>query len=610
MTTGKAVGNFNKGLSGDDIEMGSIRNGEESTDSSAPDMHTDVTEKIMHDPLGHVNTFMDIIEDKIKEICKRHKKILACITYLMLSMGFTTYLIAACIMNFPRARALLCLTITAAVCIIYWLVKKYFGDVIIKDILKPLQIHFINRFSMVLKWSFVILFILFVFSWIIYDSVDNPERLISLAGLFIYIFIGFLLSANRSRIKWRPVLWGFALQFVFGLLILRTNAGYGVFKWIGDRITIFLGFSSEGSIFLFRDLPQFAFTILPVIAYFSSFTYLVWYLGIIQVVIKKIAWLLEITMGTSPAESFNAAGNIFIGQTEAPLLIRPFLEGMTESELHAVMTGGFATISGSVLAIYIHFGISATHLLSASIMSAPAALAMSKLMYPEVEEPSVKSVEEITVETTNERNVFEAIAEGATMSISLVASMVVNLIAFLSLLKCANSILGWLGSMVGEPAFSFEFICSYALMPFAYIMGVSWDDSFIAAELLGVKTFLNEFVAYQRLSVYIKNRETGSGNTLSIRSEVIITYALCGFANFGAMGIVLGCISSLVPSKRGVLAKHLLRALVAGTLACFMTACIAGLLYETSINNVTTVSASRNTSVTTNGTVHNIRVHL
>ena len=314
-------------------------------------------------------------------------------------------------------------------------------------------------------------------------------------------------------------------------------------------------------------------------------------------------------MGTSPAESFNAAGNIFIGQTEAPLLIRPFLEGMTESELHAVMTGGFATIAGSVLATYIHFGVSAHHLLTASVMSAPAALAMSKLMCPEVEEPAVKKVEDIKVEKTDEKNILEAIAVGAAMSIGLVANIAVMLIAFLSLLKCANSVLGWFGSMVGEPAFSFEYICSYLFMPFAYIMGVSWDDSFKVAELLGVKTFLNEFVAYDRFSVFIKNKAKGTGDTLSSRSEVITTYALCGFANFGSMGIQLGGIGCLAPGKKKVLAKHVLRALVAGTLACFMTACIAGILYEEGkydsefvMNTTTSLNITRMTNPLLNNT--------
>ena len=450
-----------------------------------------------------------------------------------------------------------------------------------KKVFNPIRVHFIDRFWKCIKWGFIILFIAFVIFWIAYDTAKNSERLISLAGLFVYMIIGFLFSTNRNKIKWRPILWGFLLQFVFGLLILRTDVGFQVFKWIGDRVAILLGFSSDASAFFFRGLPQFAFIILPIIAYFSALIYLLWYFGIINVVIVKLGWVFQITMGTTPGESVSAAGNIFLGMVISPLLIRPFLAQMTESELHAIMTGGFATIAGSVLGTYIYlFGISATHLISASVMSAPAALAMSKLMCPEVEEPVIKSVDNIRIQETEEKNAFEAAAVGASMSISLIANVVVNLIAFISLLACANSILAWLGSMVGEPALSFEFICSYIFMPFAYIMGVSWDDSFKVAELFGIKTFLNEFVAYQRLSMLIRSSKIGIGPTLSTRSQVIATYALCGFANIGSMGFTIGGLSALVPSKRTVFAKHVVRAMVAGTLACFMTACIAGLLYE------------------------------
>jgi len=390
-----------------------------------------------------------------------------------------------------------------------------------------------------------------------------------------------ILSFFCFQINWQPVFLGFALQFIFGLLILRTQIGLDFFQWLGDRVSIFLSFSSAGTEFLFDDIFNFAFSVLPVIVFFSAFTYVCFYLGVLQGVITKIAYVLQITMGTSPAESINAAGNIFIGQTEAPLLIRPFLNGMTKSELHAVMTGGFATIAGSVLAAYVKSGISASHLLSASVMSAPAALAMAKLMYPETEEPEFKNVDDIEVEKTDEKNVFEALAVGASMSISLVANIAVMLIAFLSMLKLANEILGWFGGMIGLDEFSFEFICSYVFMPFAYIMGVSWDDAFIVGELLGVKTFLNEFIAYKRLGALIFNRVNENDKAqMSIRSEVITTYALCGFANFGSMGVQLGGISALAPSRRPVLAKVVFRALIAGTMACFMTACIAGLLYD------------------------------
>jgi len=263
------------------------------------------------------------------------------------------------------------------------------------------------------------------------------------------------------------------------------------------------------------------------------------------------------------------------------------------------MTGGFATIAGSVLATYILFGVSASHLLSASVMSAPAALAMSKLMYPETEEPEFTEVDKIEIDGTEETNVFEALAVGASMSIGLVANIGVMIIAFLSVLALFDGLLGWFGGMVGLHELSFEFICSYVFMPFAFIMGVDYKDSFEVAKMLGIKTFLNEFIAYEKLGDIIKNRVLERGGlTMSIRSEVIATYALCGFANFGSMGVQIGGISSLAPSKRTVLSQVVLRALIAGTLACFMTACVAGILYDESRYDVSIKIPTNGTNTT------------
>lgn len=540
----------------------------------------DATKRTLRGPLAPVNNFLNAVEENTVSFVKEQESYVIGTFLLLLFCGYMVYFIIAVNKDFDRARDLVYVTCFGLFCILYWAVKKYCGRAIWKTILKPLHASLLSYWKF-LKWLGILLFVGFTLFWIIYDTRKEPERLISLAGLFVYVLLGFLLSKKRDQVKWRPVLWGFALQFIFGLLILRTDAGFQFFDWLGDRVTIFLSFSSSGSKFVFGDLSQFGFTVLPVIVYFSSFTYLTYYLGIIQVVIKKIAWLLQVTMGTSPSESVNAAGNIFIGQTEAPLLIRPFLETMTESELHAVMTGGFATIAGSVLGAYISFGVSASHLLSASVMSAPAALAMSKLMYPEIEEPAIKSVDDITIERTDEQNIFEAMAVGASMSIGLVANITVMLIAFLAMLALTNGVLHWLGCMVDECDFSFEYMCSYVFMPFAYIMGVEWDDSFEVAKLLGVKTFLNEFIAYKRFAQIITNRvQNLDGDKISIRSEVITTYALCGFANFGSMGVQLGGLSVLAPSKRTILSRIVLRALIAGTFACFMTACIAGMLYD------------------------------
>eukprot|EP00057_Strongylocentrotus_purpuratus_P007004 XP_011661478.1 PREDICTED: solute carrier family 28 member 3 [Strongylocentrotus purpuratus] len=388
-----------------------------------------------------------------------------------------------------------------------------------------------------------------------------------------------VLPANNGRfhsVKWRPVIWGLALQMLLGLFILRTYPGFVLFEWLSDVVYAFLNFSAAGAIFLFGENYQehyFAFAVLPIIIYFSAVISVLYYWGVMQTVIQKVAWLMQRTMRTSASESLNAAGNIFVGMTEAPLLIKPYLKDMCVFvvSLHAVMTGGFATVAGSTLGAYILYGIDATHLITASVMSAPAALAMSKLFYPETEK-SKHLTEEDMVE---ELNVIEAAANGASQAIPLVLNVAANLIAFLSLLALVNALLGYFGGLVGYPQLTFEFICSYVFVPIAFIMGVEWADCRVVAELIGLKTFVNEFYAYEVLGKYIENRTTGAGPTLSVRSEVIATYALCGFANIGSVGIVLGALGPMAPSRKGDLAAVAIRALIAGTVACFMTACIA-----------------------------------
>ncbi|PIK62885.1 putative solute carrier family 28 member 3, partial [Apostichopus japonicus] len=403
-------------------------------------------------------------------------------------------------------------------------------------------------------------------------------------------------------VKWRPVLWGVALQFVFGLIILRTEIGYNIFRWLGDLTQTFLDFSEAGAKFLFGD-PQyldhfFAFKVLPILIYFSSFISILYHWGIMQLFIKKIAWLMQKTMQTSASESLNAAGNIFVGQTEAPLLIRPMLKDMTKSEIHAVMTGGFATIAGAIVGAYISFGISASHLISACVMSAPAALAISKLFYPETEISKHVDIDKIELPKGEQRNVIEAASHGAKISIPLVLNIAGNLIAFLSLLALLNGIIRYIGGLLGSDELSFELICSYIFIPVAFLMGVEPKDCRIVAELVGLKTFLNEFVAYQKLSEYIKNRELETGEYLTIRSEIIATYALCGFSNISAIGVQIGALSAMAPSRASDFASVAIRALIAGSVACFMTACIAGVLYDESKYDGSTVIQVNETFLT------------
>ncbi|RUS85361.1 hypothetical protein EGW08_006904, partial [Elysia chlorotica] len=363
-----------------------------------------------------------------------------------------------------------------------------------------------TRLSVVLPVLFVIGFLVFV---IVDIAIDRPRNLISLGGLCFYILFMFVFSHNPSKVKWRPVFWGVTLQVIFAVLILRTPWGYHAFQWLGNRVTEFLANTDAGSIFVFGDKYEdhyFAFKVLPVVVFFSTVVSVLYYLGVMQGVIKLLGRFLSWCLGTSPAESVNAAGNIFIGQTEAPLMIRPFLADMTKSEIHAIMTGGFATVAGSVMAAYILYNVPANHLLSASVMSAPAALAISKLFYPETETPKHRGADAFKMEKGTERNLIEAASNGASMSIKLVANIAVNLIAFVALLQFINATLVWFGDRVGYEAFTFQLICSYVFWPLAFLMGVDYQDCRVVAELLGIKTFLNEFVAYVTLSKYINNK--------------------------------------------------------------------------------------------------------
>ena len=400
------------------------------------------------------------------------------------------------------------------------------------------------------------------------------ERLVALLGLGVFIGFAYLTSINRRAIRWQPVLWGLALQLIFAIFILRTAAGLTIFKWLGEVVSNFLDYSDAGASFVFGENFQdffFAFKVLPTIIFFSAFISLLYHYGILQKAVRAVAWVMMRTMKTSGSETLSAAGNIFVGQTEAPLLIKPYVATMTLSELHAVMTGGFATIAGGVLAAYVSFGVSPKHLIAASVMSAPAALAISKIMFPETEESPTRGEVSLKVERTT-ANGIDAIASGALDGLKLALNIGAMIIAFLAILAAFNAFLGFLGGLFGYPDFSLEIILATLLAPVAWLMGIPWADCAAVGTLLGKKTILNEFIAYLDLQALIEAGE------LSDRAITIATYALCGFANVGSIGIQIGGIGGMAPNRRADLARIGVRAMIAGTLACFMTACIAGIL--------------------------------
>jgi CNT family concentrative nucleoside transporter len=416
------------------------------------------------------------------------------------------------------------------------------------------------------------------------------ERLLSLVGLLVFLGIAWALSTDRRAIQLRTILWGLGLQFTLALFVLRVPLGQQLFSWVGAKITRLLNLSFVGSEFLFGalgvqgggQLPVkvgeangtaavgfiFATQVLPTIIFVAAVFAVLYHLGIMQVVVRAMAKVMTRLMGASGAESLNVAASIFMGQTEAPLTIRPYLNKMTQSELMCVMTSGMAHVSGSIMAAYIAFGVEAKHLLAAVIMTAPGTILLAKMLVPETGRPETAG----TVELRSERpdaNVIGAAARGTTEGLHLALNVGAMLISFLALVALVNVLLGKAGTWVGVPL-SLQAILSYAFMPLALVMGVPWKDAFAVGDLLGTRMVLNELIAYSRLGPLKA--------TLDPRTFTIATYALCGFANFSSIGIQIGGIGALAPERRSDLARLGLRALLAGTFANFMTACIAGAL--------------------------------
>ncbi|MFL3007511.1 MAG: NupC/NupG family nucleoside CNT transporter [Candidatus Neomarinimicrobiota bacterium] len=398
-------------------------------------------------------------------------------------------------------------------------------------------------------------------------------------GIFALLMIAYVLSNNRNAIKFETIFWGLGLQVFFGLIILKIPFIKSQFFFVDKVFKTLISFSDKGSDFLFSSfvpgigyheaMINFAFRALPVVIFFSSLISIAYHFGIIQIAVKWIARLMEKSMKTSGAETLSISANIFVGQTEAPILIRPYIKNMTTSELMAVMTGGFATVAGSVLALYVLWlekipGI-AGHMLAASIMSAPASLVIAKLIYPETEKANSLDELELRVEK-NTANAMDALGNGATQGLKLAANIGAMLVAFISILSMINFTLEYFLNI------NLQEILGIIFSPLAWTMGIPWQEANIVGRLMGEKIVLTELIAYGSLGDLIKN------NLISERSAIISSYALCGFANFGSIGIQLGGIGAMAPEKKNVLSKIVFKAMIGGALASWLTATIAGIL--------------------------------
>jgi len=411
------------------------------------------------------------------------------------------------------------------------------------------------------------------------------HRLVPLMGLIVILAIAWALSAHRKRFPWRVVLGGLGLQVAMALIVLQIPLGKTVFEWIGNVVTNLLDCVDQGAGFVFGQtavntaqgptpafkVSFFAFKVLPTIIFFSSLMSILYYVGAMQVVVGAISRLMQKTLGTSGAETLSAAGNIFVGQTEAPLLVRPYLNAMTRSEIMAVMVGGFATIAGGVMAAYVDMGISPVHLLSASLMSAPAALVVAKILQPEVETPATLGKVEATP-PVEAANVVDAAAQGASDGLKLALNVGAMVIAFLALITMLDGLVGWLTGLV-NPSWKLTFtrIMGYVSYPFAWLMGIEAKDCLPAGEILGTRIVSNEFIAYLQMNAGTNPAWAG----VSERTKTILTYALCGFANIGSIGIQIGGLGPLAPDRRDALVRLGVRAMIGGLLACYMTACLA-----------------------------------
>ena len=397
-------------------------------------------------------------------------------------------------------------------------------------------------------------------------------------GLVVILAFAWLCSSHKRSIRLRTVAWGLGLQFAFALLVLKTPFSQ-VLGAISNAVAALFGYANVGSAFVFGKLADsdamgviFAFQVLPIIIFIASFFAILYYLGIMQVVVRAMAVAMQKTMAVSGAESLNVAASIFMGQTEAPLTIKPFLAGLTESELFTVMTCGMAHVSGAVMAAYVIVGhVEIRHLLTAVIMTAPATIMLAKIFIPETEKPATMGQVEIQVENTAV-NVIDAAAQGAGDGLRLVLNIAAMLIAFLALIAMLNGMLHWAHTLplLGWLPESLEKIFGIVFAPVAWVMGVPWHDASAIGDLLGTRLVTNEFVAFVQLGPMQK--------TLDPRSFTIATYALCGFANLSSIAIQIGGIGALAPNRKSDLARLGIRAVAAGSMANFMSACIAGML--------------------------------
>ncbi|NRD72780.1 NupC/NupG family nucleoside CNT transporter [Shewanella sp. VB17] len=414
------------------------------------------------------------------------------------------------------------------------------------------------------------------------------DIVMSLVGVVTLLTIAFALSNNKKAINKRTVFGALAIQAAFGGFVLYVPVGKDILKTASDGVSNVIGYAQDGISFIFGDLAHFklgfifAVNVLPIIVFFSSLIAVLYYLGIMQWVIRIIGGALQKLLGTSRTESMSATANIFVGQTEAPLVVRPFIPTMTQSELFAIMVGGLASIAGSVMAGYAQMGVPIEYLVAASFMAAPGGLLMAKLMHPETE-IAKNDMKDLPEDPDKPTNLLDAAASGASSGMHLALNVGAMLLAFVGLIAMLNGILGGLGDFIGYEGLTLELILGYLFMPLAFLIGVPWNEALVAGSFIGQKIIVNEFVAYLNFAPYLKDIADGgllveaTQAAMTDRTKAIISFALCGFANLSSIAILLGGLGAMAPTRRHDLAKMGIRAVIAGSLANLMSATLAGL---------------------------------
>lgn len=419
------------------------------------------------------------------------------------------------------------------------------------------------------------------------------QLIMSIIGMAVLIAIAILFSSNRRAIRLRTVGGAFIIQLAIGALVLYVPAGRSVLQGMSDGVSKVIGYGQDGMSFIFGGLVSdkmfelfggggfiFAFRVLPIIVFFSSLIAVLYYLGIMQLVIKVLGGGLQKVLGTSRTESLSATANIFVGQTEAPLVVRPYIATMTTSELFAIMCGGLASVAGSVLAGYAQMGVPMEYLIAASFMAAPGGLLFAKLMVPETEDQRDRvDATDLVAEDERPANIIDAAAAGASSGMQLALNVGAMLLAFIALIALINGILGGIGGWFDYPQLSLELLLGWLFAPIAYLIGVPWSEATIAGSFIGQKLVVNEFVAFMNFGEYLKADADviASGKqVLSDHSKAIISFALCGFANLSSVAILLGGLGGMAPNRRGDVARLGMKAVMAGTLSNLMSATIAG----------------------------------